>query len=184
MAIRDKTSARYFLRRAFTLVEILVVLVILGAITAIVIPQIGSRNDLRAAAAARIVVSDLVYAQNLAISRQTPMYVRFTATGYGIYDTAAGATPISHPINKSAFTASFGAGGTAGLTNCAISSTSFDGSLTLVFDEMGAPYSYNSVASTTTALTAAGAIVVGSGDYELRIEIEPFTGETTVTREP
>lgn len=167
----------------FTLVEILVVLVILGAISAIVIPQIGTRNDLRAAAASRMVMSDLIYAQNLAISTQRPMYVRFSSTGYGVYDTGAGATAITHPVNKSPFTVTFGSNGTSGLSGTAIDSYSFDGSSTLVFDEMGAPYSYNSVSSTTAALAASGQVVVRSGDYLLRIDIEPFTGEMTVTRE-
>src|SRR5688572_24441187 len=65
------------IRRAFTLVEILAVVVILGIASAIIIPQIGTRDDMRAAAAARIVVSDLIYAQNLAISSGTAAYVRF-----------------------------------------------------------------------------------------------------------
>ncbi len=168
--------------RGFTLVEILVVIVILGIVSAMVIPQIGSRDDLRCAASARVVMSDLIYAQNLAISGQRTIYVRFTSTGYGIYDTPTGTTPILHPINRSAFTAIFGSGGTTGLTGSAISSTSFDGATVVAFDELGAPYSYNSVANSHTALTAAGAIVIASGSYQLRIEVEPFTGEITVSK--
>ena len=40
-------------RRGFTLAEILVVVVILGLVSAVVVPQIGSRSDLRCAAGAR-----------------------------------------------------------------------------------------------------------------------------------
>ena len=37
----------------FTLVEILVVVIILGIASAVIVPQIGNSNDLKAAAAAR-----------------------------------------------------------------------------------------------------------------------------------
>src|SRR5687768_3580673 len=64
-------------RRGFTLVEILAVIVILGIASAIIIPQIGTRDDMRARAAARNLVADLIYAQNLAISSGKVVYVRF-----------------------------------------------------------------------------------------------------------
>src|SRR5690554_2963790 len=89
------------LRSAFTLVEILVVLVILGIASAIVIPQISSRDDLRAAAAARIIVADLVYAQNRAIATNVNQCIRFDADGQQYVLTEAGSlAPISHPVHK------------------------------------------------------------------------------------
>src|SRR5215475_9916349 len=63
-----QSRGRSHLRRGFTLVEILAVVVILGIASAIIIPQIGSRDDMKAAAAARVLIADLIYAQNLAIS--------------------------------------------------------------------------------------------------------------------
>lgn len=169
--------------RGFTLVEILVVIVILGTISAIVIPQIGSRDDLRCAAAARVMMGDIIYAQNLAISTQRQIHVRVGTTSYSLYDSPTSSTPLTHPINKSPYTMTFGTAGTAGLTAAYIDSRSFDGSTTLVFDEMGVPYSYDTVSSTATPLAAAGEIVVGSGSYRLKVEIEPFTGEITVSKD-
>ena len=59
----------------FTLVEILVVVIILGIAGAIIVPSIGTRNDLKAAAAARVIMADLIYTQNLAImQRLAPLY--------------------------------------------------------------------------------------------------------------
>ena len=177
------TPTRSPLRRAFTLVEILVVVMILGVISAVVIPQIGSRDDLRCAAASRVVMGDLIYAQNLAISSQRAIYVRFGANTYSIYNTSTGTTPITHPVEKSPYTVTFGTGGTTGLTAAFVESKTFDGGTVLAFDELGAPYSYNSVGDVNTALAAAGEIVMGSGDYRLKIMVEPFTGEITVTKE-
>ena len=55
-------------RRGFTLVEILCVVVILGIASAIIIPQLGTHDDMKVAAAARTVMADLIYAQNTAIA--------------------------------------------------------------------------------------------------------------------
>jgi prepilin-type N-terminal cleavage/methylation domain-containing protein len=163
----------------FTLVEILVVVVILGLVSAMILPQIGNRDDLRTSAAARIVMSDLIYAQNLSISRQQPHYMRFTSTGYGLYSVPTGGSPITHPVNLTPYTATFGAGGSSGLQSCSLVSSDFDGQLVLAFDELGAPYSWEAV-NGLVPLVAAGQIRVGSGSYQLIISVEPFTGEVTV----
>ena len=75
-------------RGGFTLIEILVVVIILGIASAVIIPQLGSRDDINAAAAARLVMADIIYAQNSAIVQQKKFYVDFrTPNQYAIYDT-------------------------------------------------------------------------------------------------
>lgn len=184
LASQTRRTSASTVRGAFTLVEILTVIVILGIVSAVILPQIGSRDDLRAAASARILISDLIYAQNLAISSQRTTYVRFGTNGYGLYDSPTGSTPITHPVNKTPYTATFGTGGSAGLANSAIDSRSFDGQDTLAFDELGAPYSYNAISTALTPLVAAGEVVVRSGVHRLRVSVEPFTGEVTVSPVP
>jgi prepilin-type N-terminal cleavage/methylation domain-containing protein len=166
--------------RGFTLVEILIVVVILGIVSAVVVPQIGSRADLRAAAGARVVMSDLLYAQNLAISTQQRMYVRFGSNTYSLYTTATGGSPITHPVQKTPFTVNFGASAAPALQSCTIPGRSFDGNATLMFDELGTPYSYNTSTSATAPLSNAGTISVRSGTFTLTVRVEPFTGEISV----
>src|SRR4051794_19271606 len=82
-------SVRGRRRAGFTLIEILAVVVILGIASAIIVPQIGSRDDQKAASAARVVMADLLYAQNRAIATQKTHYVLFDtgAQVYRIFDS-------------------------------------------------------------------------------------------------
>ena len=63
--------------RGFTLVEVLIVVVIIGIVGAIVVPQILTAGTLGVQAAARMVIADLQFAQNDAIARQAPRRVVF-----------------------------------------------------------------------------------------------------------
>src|SRR5438128_876760 len=97
-------------RRGFTLIEILGVVVILGVISAIVLPQISSRDDQRAAAAARVVMSDLLYCQNRAIAQQKVHYVKFDAVNqrYKVLDALLPSEGvIKNPVDGSTFVVQF-----------------------------------------------------------------------------
>jgi prepilin-type N-terminal cleavage/methylation domain-containing protein len=166
----------------FTLIEILVVVVILGIASAIIVPSIGSRDDLRAAASARILMSDLIYAQNWSIVNQRPCYVAFTQSGgvwsYSLRDGPGGAI-LNHPANLKPYTMTFGPGGSPGLSEGTLTSASFDGETTMAFDELGSPLVYDSGTGLTSSLTA-GELVVTCGEFSIKVGIEPYTGEITV----
>ena len=167
-------------RRAFTLVEILCVIVILGIASALIIPQIGTRDDLKAAAAARLVISDLMYAQNLAISKQRKHYVQFTGQQYTLLSRNADADPlvaITHPVNKDNYVVAFSTN-RPGMEGVTINSINFGGPTIIGFDDLGSPFSYDG--TTVAALTAAAEIEVKSGDFTLTVKVEPFTGDTSV----
>src|SRR3954463_12559475 len=85
--------------RAFTLVEILVVVIILGIAGAIIVPNLGTRDDLKAAAAARVIMADMIYTQNLAITNQGNRYMTFdvVAQKYSVIDNTGAV--ITHPVD-------------------------------------------------------------------------------------
>ncbi len=68
------------LRRGFTLVELLLVIVIAGVMTSIAIPRIDT-TKIKADAVAGIVRTTLQYAQRQAITRQHDVVVSFDTTG-------------------------------------------------------------------------------------------------------
>lgn len=171
----------------FTLVEILCVVIIIGIAGAIIVPQIQSRDDLKAASAARALVADLVYAQNMAITNQTPHFVAFDGASqqYTLSDDTM--TTLTHPINKTPFVVRYGpaAGSSAGaLRDCTLVSAAMVGMssgtehATLGFDELGTPLVRSS--SGTVETLTSGTVRVRCRSYDLLVVIEPFTGQLSV----
>jgi type II secretory pathway pseudopilin PulG len=168
-------------RRAFTLVEILGVVVILGLISAVILPQLGSRDDQKAAAAARVLMADLTYAQNRAITKQKTHYVLFDATNnyYRVLESMSPVTMIKNPVDGSNYQVVFGSSATNGLKDMKLQTANFDTRTVLAFDAMGVPHSYDFNTATIIPLVS-GQVIVKCGTHQLRVTVAPFSGELTV----
>ena len=164
---------------AFTLIEILVVVVILGIAAAIVVPAIGSRSDLKATSAARMIMADLIYAQNRSIAQQKMHWVRFDAVNeqYEVLEQISpGPVYIKHPVEAQDFIVKIGGTGTKAIRDVSIDTVGFDTKTVLAFDELGTPYSYDAGTQAMSPMTT-GNICLKCGDLRLTIVVEPFSGE-------
>jgi prepilin-type N-terminal cleavage/methylation domain-containing protein len=172
-------------RRAFTLIELLVVLAILGIASAIIVPAIGTRDDLRVSAASRELLSDLLYAQNRAIALQKTHYIEFNGNSYTLYARdAATSAPyvINNPVTNQPYTTTFGAAGPSSFQVVAIGSVNFGaGSTSLGYDDLGSSWAYDAVKDNATAMTQTGTIVLQTTgkQFPLTITIQPYTGEAS-----
>jgi prepilin-type N-terminal cleavage/methylation domain-containing protein len=173
-------------RYGFTLVEILVVVIILGIASAVVVPNLGTHNDLNAAAASRTVVSDLVFAQNRAILGQSMRYVNFDTANqkYSVLISAPNAGTLvyeQNPVSLQNYVQTFGTSAAAGTFQMvALQTPSADGLTCLAFDQLGQPYSCDPATGIYTLLVAAATIPVKCGTFTLTVYVEPYTGAMSV----
>jgi prepilin-type N-terminal cleavage/methylation domain-containing protein len=168
--------------RAFTLIEILCVVVILGISAAIILPQMGNRDDLRAASMARTIIADLSYVQSLAVARQAPMYVRFDKANnrYEAFDQLQPSERLlTHPLTNGKFQVNVGPARKDALKDVVLDDVTFDTQSVLMFDEMGVPHSYNPTTSAAPALVA-GSVRVKSHNYKMTVSVQPYSGELKV----
>ena len=88
--------------RGFTVVELVVTMVIAGALATTALPRFVRIQDFHERFFFDDVTAGLRYAQKLAISTGCPVQVDFTATGYGVTQRTACTTgaytqPVHHP---------------------------------------------------------------------------------------
>ena len=151
-----------------TLFELLVVVLVLAVAAAVVIPRVSGTSQLRCRAAARLIMSDLEYAQNHAIVAQEPVTVSFDVSGNS-YSLSNASGALIHPITKDAFVVDFDTIG--GFDGVSVVSASFAGSSAVAFDALGAPDN-------------GGTVRVRCGSDAYEITVAPVTGRVTVAQVP
>ena len=155
-------------RPAFTLIEILVVVAIIGIAGAVVVPQILQSGTMQIQAASRMVIADLLYAQNDAIAHQTTRTVTYNAAtnSYQITDANGTVLAVSWKNDAAAnYVVNFSQD--SRFSGVTLSSPSFNGTSAITFDALGTPSSGGSVD-----------LVTGSTRY--RVSVGAFTGRVTV----
>lgn len=162
--MRFQPGKRSNSRQAFTLAEIIVVMVILAISAAVVIPYALGTDGFQVSSAARMLTADLEYARDLAITSQTPITVTFTPSGES-YTLSNESGPLIHPITKTAYTVDFGL--QRGFGSVDVVSADFSGNSSVTFNEIGEPDN-------------AGKVVIQAGASLFDVEVAAATGEVTI----
>ncbi len=165
-----------FRSRAYTLIEILIVIVLMGIASALVIPSLKSTDTLRVQSTVRAIVADINFAQSDALARQQGRAMIFDSVNnkYSIVEVH-GAT--LHPETDTIY--EVGLSDERRFHSSTLTSAQFDGTNMLVFDELGGP-----VAGPGSSTPGNGGTIniTGSGSSFL-INVEPYTGRVSVVRQ-
>ncbi len=187
----------------FTLVEILVVVTILAIAAVIAAPSLSNGYDsVRLPSAARMVMSDLLFAQNTAITQQKPVYVVLQKSGstgqYTGYDLAINTiSPTTHhtatvagdwvwTADRGEWITRFGSAGDGitapgALRSTQLKSVSLTTGQTLGFDSLGKPIIANGGTVNDATATITFEIANHSGTSSTKLLISPITGEMSIS---
>ena len=177
--------------RAYTLIELLLIVAILGLAGALLIPQLTNRDSMEVQGAVRQIIADLSFAQSDALAHQEYRRVHFydDGTGYCIYRvTDANFSdpfeadevdyifdPLAESGDQGYYTVRFGT--TDRFEMVTIGEVTIDGGNPHVtYDELGGTVSNLGTPGT------GGSITVIGGDFSYRIDVSAFTGKLTVTK--
>ncbi len=179
-----RTSLSHCVRRAYTLIELLMVVAVLGLAGALLVPQLGQPDELTIQGAVRQLISDISFAQSDALSHQDRRRVYFFDDGRGYVllrspydvDTDYIFDPLGRPGASGAYVIDFSADDRfEGLT---IESVELDGDERfLTFDELGGTIAPDGTPGT------GGFIILKSQTQQYRINIAAFTGKMSVEKQ-
>lgn len=164
-------------RKAYTLIEVLVVVTVLGIAASLVIPSMGSANALRVQAAVRSVIADVTFAQSDALAFQQGRAIIFDLDNnrYQVVQVrGSNIDPATDLIYETRIT-----GSTFGDSRLESASLAGSNGRTLIFDEMGAPVT---APGGTTPASNGTIRIVGSGQAFI-LTIEGYTGRVSVARD-
>ena len=163
---------------AFTVIEIMIVVVIIAITAMVAIPMMTSAVGMQVRSAAGVIAADLEYAKSMAITRAQYFSVVFdkTTERYQIQDHNG--VTIAHPVKKG-FNYEVDFTTHATLNKVEIDDVDFDpGSASVItFDYLGSPYS----GSGTSNPLNNGVISIRAGNMTSTISIEPVTGFVTIS---
>ena len=165
-------------RVAFSLVELMIVVVILGIVGAMVVPMVGSASSMQIRSAANKIAADMEYAKSLAISTQQGHSLIFDASAetYYIQNSSTGIT-IKDPMKSdSDYIVDFTADSRLNKVN--ISTVDFDSTNAITFDYLGSPFKSTTI--TNPLVDGTDGVTVTCGNITYKILVEPVTGYISI----
>lgn len=171
------------MRRAYTLIEVLVTVVILGIAGAVVVPSMSGAGILRIQAGVRTVVADITFAQMDALAYQEARGIVFSeaTNSYTIVQVLGGvidpeADALYDPrgpgqryrVNLNDY--DFG--------GAVLANVDMNGGDVLIFDEIGGPVA----APGSDELSTGGSLELVGPQGRFRVNIAAFSGRVSVNR--
>lgn len=168
------------MRKSFTLIEIIVVIVLIGIAAGIAVGLQANLGGIRVVAAAQKIKEHIRYAQSYALATQQSTVLDFNPDyeTYNVrYEVSAGSWFfLKDPLTNQDLSVDLAADPKSRAN--LIGSNFNGGGKSLLFDRLGEPYAYDSASDTAQALAATGNITLNDN---VVIYVEPVTGMVTVS---
>ncbi len=137
----------------------------MAIVGAMVVPMVFGLGGVSAMSAARILATDVEYAQNVAITTQQSVTVTF-ATGTDTYTLSNASGALKHPMTNADYVVDLRS--QEQMDDVDILTADFDGAATVTFDELGSPDN-------------GGTVTLQGGPDVYQVQVTPVTGTVTVT---
>ena len=154
----------------FTMTEMLTVIALLGVASAVAIPQFSGNITQYAQTAARSISQDIQYAQDLAITTQSPVTLSIESSGYEYSLKDSSGDILTHPVNRKPFTVNFQ--DDPNISQLTIT-VDFGGATKVVFDAFGTPSTGGTITLSHSSMTS-----------DVVLTLHAATGSITVSRAP
>ncbi|MFH1771768.1 MAG: hypothetical protein ABH872_03035 [Candidatus Omnitrophota bacterium] len=171
---RNKEKNDYFLRSSWTVIELVIVIVVIGIIIAIIAPDFNIVHTIRLQGAHKKLISDIRYAQNIAIAQHTDTRIIFSIIDdtYNAwsYDNSLGAwVSLNDPFLRTQMATDFKTD--KQYRGIDIENAWFNGGAILCFNWEGIPQDVGG-----NNLSAPGLVDLGFMGETLSITLIPQTG--------
>lgn len=155
---------------SMTIVEIIMVTVILGLLIVLVTPRFQAYHVLKLQTAAKKIINDIQYVQNLAISRHDDYLISFNpaANSYTATVLSTG-EKVKDPLTHLDLTVVLD--NESSYRGVDIISVDFNSTNSLRFDWQGIPYDQDGV-----ELSDEGIIILSYYNEQIKISVTPYTG--------
>lgn len=157
---------------AFTIIELMIVLVILGIAAAIAVPMVSSAASMQLRSAVNMVAADLEYAKSMSIATGRNHRVAFSTASNAYEVQDPNGNVILHPVSKKSYSVSFSDDGR--LDQVTIQNALFGGVGEVRFDYLGTPY------SSAAALNSDGVVTLQAGGATRTVTVKAVTGFISV----
>jgi prepilin-type N-terminal cleavage/methylation domain-containing protein len=157
-------------RQGFTVLEMIMVILIVAILAVMSIPRFESYYTIKLEGAARKLVSDIRYAQRLAIARHETYGVEFNtgSDSYRLFRASDNST-ATDPLTRSDMIIDFTA--QTEYRGIDLSSANFGGTNKVQFNSLGAPQD-----GTGSALTSTGIVTISYKGGSKSVTVTPNTG--------